>query len=602
MPPISRIYKGTELVYSAPDTQPLTAFLTNLQAGDRIQLFRAANIRTAATISTTTLKGVNPSGARGTVIAGPTTGVSNSTWYNINFDLGYDGWCVSDNYTQITTTTIQTTPNTFAVNDKIRLIRASNIRSTALIATTNLLGVNPTNTKGTILEGPTKTANINWYRINFDAGFDGWCASDNYVKVAITGEGGGAGGGFTTPVIVGGVARIPANAIAQAAARPLLAFANDASGPSVDAGQAVYHAWNSWAGDTSTDAFLLQCLHNVVSKAGTDPMAAGGFTAQVDTWYLGALAIASKTERVWNGISASDKAKHDLLALGIAVSSAYCSSSTNPQLAGWTPGKTGYAGVKAMRGQPDFPLTGLPNYSNAPYANLICASTYFGSGNTLTSMLNSFNLASFRTSLSSAGLRNMAQTFALTMSGAPTATQLVSSIKNYRGIKHTRDLSNLQTLWIDMANYVYSRTINAGLEPPIMVGGVRRGYIASNAAGLPNRGQVGMIYEFDGSDAEGLRSSAQYAMLGARATTIALAAMAASGQLNKSDVAFKTAAGKFSRAWIDLKYKTVNGYNDYSHAGKTGPNSDWRNTSAQDTRWGFKQNFGLADVLQQAVS
>ena len=213
-PPISRIYKGSELVYSAPDTQPLTAFLTNLQPGDRIELFRSANIRTAATISAATLVGVNPHGARGTILAGPTTGVSNSTWYNINFDIGHDGWCVSDNYTQITSTVVQTTPSYFKVGDNIRLFRAANVRSSAAIAATNLKGVNPKDSLGTITAGPTKTGTINWYNINFATGEDGWVASDNYVVVA---EGTGGtdwvvpscggtvpGGGKTINVATGG--------------------------------------------------------------------------------------------------------------------------------------------------------------------------------------------------------------------------------------------------------------------------------------------------------------------------------------------------------------------------------------------------------------
>ena len=186
MPPISRIYKGTELVYSAPDTQPLTAFLTNLQPGNRIELFRSANIRSEATISTATFLGVNPHGARGTIIAGPTTGVSNSTWYNINFDVGYDGWCVSDNYVQITSTAVQTTPSYFKVGDNIRLFRAANVRSSAAIAATNLKGVNPKDSLGTITAGPTKTGTINWYNIDFgEEGQDGWVASDNYVQVPL---------------------------------------------------------------------------------------------------------------------------------------------------------------------------------------------------------------------------------------------------------------------------------------------------------------------------------------------------------------------------------------------------------------------------------
>ncbi len=186
---ISRIYRGSELVYEAPNAQPLTAFLPGLVAGDRIELFRAANVRTDAVISAATLKGVNPHGARGTVVGGPKTGVSNSIWYDINFDAGFDGWCVSDNYTKIAgTAPTQTTPSYFKVGDRIRLFRAANVRSSAAIAN-NLKGVNPSGAQGTITAGPTKNGTINWYNINFDTGHDGWVASDNYVISSTSGGG-----------------------------------------------------------------------------------------------------------------------------------------------------------------------------------------------------------------------------------------------------------------------------------------------------------------------------------------------------------------------------------------------------------------------------
>ncbi len=186
---VSRIYKGSELVYSAPDTKELTAFLTGLVAGDRIELFRAANIRTDAVISTDTFKGVNMNGARGTIVSGPKTGILNSIWYEINFDTGHDGWCVSDNYTKISSTTVQTTPSYFKVGDKVKLYRAANSRSSAAIAN-NLLGVVPEGATGTITVGPTKNGTINWYKIDFDTAThkDGYVASDNYVKMAPVAE------------------------------------------------------------------------------------------------------------------------------------------------------------------------------------------------------------------------------------------------------------------------------------------------------------------------------------------------------------------------------------------------------------------------------
>lgn len=198
---ISRIYKGSELVYEAPDTKALAAFIYNLVPGDRIELFRAANVRTDAVISSSTLKGVNPALTKGTIVNGPKIGIQDSAWYDINFDSGYDGWCVSDNYRKIggsgSTSTNTSTPSNFKVGDRVKLFRDANVRSDTVISASTLKGVNKAESVGTITQGPKKVGNINWYYINFDSGHDGWVASDNYVLVTSSSGGGGGGGGTT---------------------------------------------------------------------------------------------------------------------------------------------------------------------------------------------------------------------------------------------------------------------------------------------------------------------------------------------------------------------------------------------------------------------
>ena len=579
MPPISRIYKGTELVYSAPDTQPLTAFLTNLQAGDRIQLFRAANIRTAATISTTTLKGVNPSGARGTVIAGPTTGVSNSTWYNINFDLGYDGWCVSDNYTQITTTTIQTTPNTFAVNDKIRLIRASNIRSTALIATTNLLGVNPTNTKGTILEGPTKTANINWYRINFDTGFDGWCASDNYV-------GEGVVGGPLPPIIPPNAGQWPDIAqqhVSTASGIALYGFKYTHPGwigglTSTGMVPEVL-AYAAFKGNTSADSRLMAHSNNMLQPS-TMPLPHGRTLSQMEMRAQAMWVIMRHTPRIWDPLPTTTKNKISTIMKGMLYVGAYMGSDS-------APGNTlQLVGV-------DLPTRSIgTNISMGATAGKIMGGiSFFGGPTAVNTLLKNFSITAFRAELASqfGTNSNMYRTFNWRKEGytgpilgfaglstdAPTDAQIENAIRNFAFSGHpVTDIEGILMQRKGAFGQALENTVASGLnngagaaEDPTHT----RGKIMKNAAGTPHLGTKNAhIWELDGQDGEGERSSMGYGTWTARVLIDTILMLEISSNLNKSDPQIADLLRRLAIALDVWQYFNQQGYYSWAHEGDKG--------------------------------
>ena len=79
---------------------PPTASST-FKIGDRVAMTKQVNVRTTGLLSTTTLIGTNPTGSQGVLVAGPTVtsdryGVI--TWFNVNFDSGFDGWVGADNY------------------------------------------------------------------------------------------------------------------------------------------------------------------------------------------------------------------------------------------------------------------------------------------------------------------------------------------------------------------------------------------------------------------------------------------------------------------------------------------------------------------------
>ena len=76
------------------------------------------------------------------------------------------------------------TPPPFAVGGRIELTSAeTNVRSAPVIDPANLLGVQPLGVLGTLLEGPSTSADgVVWWRIDFDSGTDGWSGTDNYVS------------------------------------------------------------------------------------------------------------------------------------------------------------------------------------------------------------------------------------------------------------------------------------------------------------------------------------------------------------------------------------------------------------------------------------
>ena len=101
------VTKTLSIVVTAPIvTVPVPTASTTFKIGDRVTMIKNVNVRTTGLLSTATLIGVNASGSQGVLIAGPTVtsdryGVI--TWFNVNFDSGFDGWVGADNYKLVTT-------------------------------------------------------------------------------------------------------------------------------------------------------------------------------------------------------------------------------------------------------------------------------------------------------------------------------------------------------------------------------------------------------------------------------------------------------------------------------------------------------------------
>ncbi|MBI3442229.1 MAG: peptidoglycan-binding protein [Candidatus Sungbacteria bacterium] len=65
-----------------------------IKSGDRIRNWRAADVRQVP-LKSNSLIGVQAPDTKGTIIGGPEV-VADSRWWNINYDVGYDGWTSED--------------------------------------------------------------------------------------------------------------------------------------------------------------------------------------------------------------------------------------------------------------------------------------------------------------------------------------------------------------------------------------------------------------------------------------------------------------------------------------------------------------------------
>ncbi len=145
------VTKGVTVSVTDPVVTVPTAS-TTFTIGDRVSMTKQVNVRRTGLLSTTTLIGTNPAGSLGVLVAGPTVtsdryGVI--TWFNVNFDTGFDGWVGADNYalalpstptpTPTPTTTIAKPTITFSASPAAALVGTG---STLTWTSTNVTACN----------------------------------------------------------------------------------------------------------------------------------------------------------------------------------------------------------------------------------------------------------------------------------------------------------------------------------------------------------------------------------------------------------------------------------------------------------------------------
>jgi hypothetical protein len=332
------------------------------------------------------------------------------------------------------------------------------------------------------------------------------------------------------------------------------------------------------------------------------PAALSGYTAQYEATCAAVVAIARRTPAVWDGLSAAERSRCDLLMKGLLVSSVWCTSDENPFVSGGTQASLP---ERDMRGYPcgrDFNA----NFS-LPMALVahVCAN-YLGVPEA-DAFLRGFERAAFAAELRDAGgfwdmWNTFRQNWTANNFAGPTAAQLELCCRGplaggARTGFRTRGwtLSQVMNVVDRELGKMWNGVIRPGFQRALGAYGVPEDTAAgrltnlADFAGLPNEGMTGQAQELQTSDADGSRSSMDYCHHGLQATLACLGALAAQAAAPLGNADMIDVGARMNRGVADLRYKSERGYVDWRRGGRDTRNGEW--TIARRAGWGLPHMY-----------
>ncbi len=310
----------------------------------------------------------------------------------------------------------------------------------------------------------------------------------------------------------------------------------------------------AWQGNTSADATLLERIRFSLQGDKTI-FAIGGYWTQHERHITGMFTLAKLTPRIWNQLSADERGKIDLLMKAATVASAYVTSDVN---------HVNKAKPTGLDGDTNLHRGWNPNYREGLVGMMILAPIYFGGGEAVHGILDTYDHDAFVAQLHAAGLTNAAVTFDWKKnhpeSNAPDGAMIAAGIKNYR-YKEIDSLADPMDLYYRLTVNTYGAKVNAGLNAGKGIDG--GGVLQSGIENLPNVGEDGMLKEFDSFDANGKRSSADYSLGGYRPNLTNHIVLLAGGGWKPGPQADECLR-RMNVGITDLYYKLEHGYRDYS--------------------------------------
>jgi hypothetical protein len=325
-------------------------------------------------------------------------------------------------------------------------------------------------------------------------------------------------------------------------------------------GWQVIHALAAWSGNASADDKLLKQIEYNLEGDNTIT-AKGGYPCQHELHMTGTYAILRQSPRFWKGkLTKQQRGKIDLIMTAALVASAYTTSDAT------------YAnGAKptAIDGDTNLNRGWNPNYREGMIGAMLVSTIYFGGVDEVYKILNNFNHDHFVAQLKEANLTNIHETFTWhdthPDAGAPSPQQIEKNIRDYR--YNGKMLEQPMDVYYRLTKNTYGKKVNCGVNEGkgILVDGVPTGTIVQGCDNLPNKGEAGMLLEFDGVDAGGPRSSIVYAYDGFRPNLTNHLVVLVGGQWklgSKADELLRL----MDVGVTDLVYKLENGYRNYAKA------------------------------------
>jgi hypothetical protein len=327
-------------------------------------------------------------------------------------------------------------------------------------------------------------------------------------------------------------------------------------------GASITLAVASHAGNTAADTRLLGQIRYTLT-AGNEPAANGGYPAQHEKQVTAMFVIVKQTPRIWEQLTAAEKAKIDRIMKATFVASAFTTSDNNPFIKAGTQQYT-------LDGDSNLDRAWNPNYREGMAGGILVGVAYFGGPAAAEAILTGYSHSAFVAELNANGLPNAYQTFnwkaANPTSGAPSASQIETAVRTYRYFG--MPLSDYLGIYEELVVDTYRRNVNAGINNGTGINGA--GKIATGAATLPNPGAVGMLKEFDASDSGGARSSFIYAFDGYRPHLANVLSLVVAGLWPQGSELANGAAALMNIGNTDLWYKAEKGYISYAKGASQG--------------------------------
>lgn len=387
------------------------------------------------------------------------------------------------------------------------------------------------------------------------------------LLTAMPGYAGQSDGGAPVAAVSAAQLGAPNPAIVQAALQaPLVRYNRDLPGGAYtnmgnSGGGAVIMAYAALAGDTSVDSRILQQVRYTLT-GGNDIAANGGYPAQHELQVTGMFAVIKSIPRIWSQLSPAEHERVDAMMHASLVASAFTTSDRNPFIVAGQPERTLDADTNLGR---DW----NPNYREGMVGSILVAAAYFGVDKAET-FLTSYDHAAFTQQLCDLGLDNSCATFRWKQdhpdSIAPTGAQIETAVHDWS--LHGVALGDVMRLEANLAFNTYGGTVECGLNDgqgipaegaPDGIAGV----IASGCDGLPNKGQPGMLLEFDSVDGGGPRSATYYTFSGLKPSLIVQGALIVN-HLWQPGLISDQIASLVDVGAEDLWYKLEHGYRNYS--------------------------------------